>query len=213
MNWSLLLPLCCMSVVILVQAVWKRQRLFVIENGPLTVTKSMTTFCIVTIVFVAMSIGSIYPHYRKAMDIQSHGRRVTAGLVGVTRVCGRGGCRYTVKYSYEAPDNTGKIHQLIGSGGVKYTDLHSIQNSGQVPIAYALDNPDQSSINFRDFAMADQLPSFLPIFYGLMGFSVAGGIVAIAFSGMSLRRSRDSNGDGTAPIPFEAISARKRKAS
>jgi hypothetical protein len=213
MNLSLLLPLFCTCTLILVRIAWKRQRLFVIENGPLTATKSITTFCLATIVLVAMSIGSLYPHYRKAMDIQSHGRRAMAGVVGFTRVCGRGGCRYSVKYSYEAPDITRKIHRFAGIGGVRYTDLDYIRTSGQLPIAYAQDNPDQSSINLRDFAMTDQLPSFLPIIYGLVGFSVAGGIVAIAFSGMSLRRSKDLNSDGTAPFPFDAISARKRKAS
>jgi len=168
---------------------FKPKSLFVVEDVPITAKRAIAAFCLVTGVLSGLTVAGLYPSYRKAVDIHNNGRQVMASVVSISRSCGRGGCRYPVQYHYEVPDIKGKVRSFIGDGRVRYSDLSDIEQSGKLPIAYAPDEPDQSTINLRNFAFTGDIPSLFSMLYTLIGFSVGIGIAAIALSGKSIRRS------------------------
>ena len=214
MIWHLLLPIGCIYAVVIATNTAKRHGLLFYDSGSVSTKRFLIALCIGALITEAVIIAVTYPTYRSLVDIQQNGRRAAADVLDASKECNRGSCHFLVEYRYEVPDISGKKRLFTGKDAVGWdTDIDYMRKYGQVPIAYAADNPSRSSANFRDKALTSAPKDFLSmlVFILLVG-PVLGGFTASALAGISFRRPHDFNGIGTASIPFETVSAEKRNA-
>jgi len=211
MDWTLLLLGSGIWFVgMILPSANRRLGLFVYDSGSLSAKRAIIAFLLGAIIADAGVTAALYPTYRSLVDIQQHGQRAMADVLSLSRKCDRH-CHSYANYRYEVRSPSGKDRLFLGNDqvGLEDGDLDYIQQHRKVPIAYAIDDPNHSAANFRDYALTSKPANFWSMFQGfLLLFPGLGGVAAIALA--SIRRSNGCNGIGTASFPFDRISARKR---
>jgi predicted RNA-binding Zn-ribbon protein involved in translation (DUF1610 family) len=128
-------------------------------NDPMSkfafLAKSLALFC--AAFFIVMTVW-LRGQERTEVNIQRNGQRVTADVVRIYRgSCGKRSCSIDVEYAFRLASDTDGTSQPIhgyarlgSSNRPNDPDILYARTNQHLPIAYEVDNPQVSALNFND---------------------------------------------------------------
>jgi len=109
---------------------------------------------------LAITLPGSIRNYQRLSGIHQHGERSEATVDTIYRRCGRHGCSLYVQYHFSASlPGGGRIAESAGEGYIGRESPDNAlfayaRNTGHVPIAYDLNNVQNSALNFGNSAIS-----------------------------------------------------------